>query len=131
MTFRGSNDLSVQAESNDSHFDHDIKKIWPLPREHIPYIRDIGKKNSKIPYYRQRRNPRSFRVGLRQVFFFMSVHVMEIVTIISSIITFLTPFELILIVDTKKGNTMWNMCEFVAIWVSFHSENIYLCNYCS
>ena len=106
MTFSGSNDLSVQAELNDSHFDHDIKKFDPSLGDtfHI-YVTSV-KKNSKIPYYRQRRNPRSFRVGLRQVFFIMSVHVMEIVTIISSIITFLTPFELILMVDTKKGNTM-------------------------
>ena len=29
MTFSGSNDLSVQAESYDSHFDHDIKKFGP------------------------------------------------------------------------------------------------------
>ena len=43
MIFRGLNDLSVQAESNDTHYDHDLKIFGSRLGHNVPYASNDAK----------------------------------------------------------------------------------------
>ena len=43
MIFRGPNDLSVQAESNYTHYDHDIKIFGSRLGHFVPYVLNVAK----------------------------------------------------------------------------------------
>ena len=47
MIFRGSNDLYVQAESNDTHYDHDLKIFGSRLGHFDPYTSHRLKKTQK------------------------------------------------------------------------------------
>ena len=50
MIFRGSNDLYVQAESNDTHYDHDLKIFGSRLGHYVPYASNDAK-SSEIGDY--------------------------------------------------------------------------------
>ena len=43
MIYRGSNDLFVQAESNDTHYDHDFKIFGSRLGHYVPYASNDAK----------------------------------------------------------------------------------------
>ena len=52
MILRGSNDLSVQAESNDTHHDHDIKVFGSCLVRYVPYAPNDAKRSEIGGYER-------------------------------------------------------------------------------
>ena len=57
MIFCGSNDLFVQAESNDTHYDHDLKIFGSRLGHYVPYASNDAK---------------SYEIGDYEGFFFLT-----------------------------------------------------------